>query len=243
LTGGEFACLFFIIGRTWGFNKKADYISFGQIAEGTRLSRRSCIKIVSVLIKRQFIVIERSGYRNKYLFNKHYDTWINSEPQDTSELESTSEPQDTTLVNHRTLGSEPQDTRNGELQDTHKRKKETILKKHIKKVYGEFANVLLTDRDYQLLVERFTEPIAKEWIETLSSGMAANPKKYKYEDHRAAILQWERRDRKEVQQNGAYRGNAKRTGTKLPDRNNGYTEPPYDSRLDPKSPDYIGADS
>lgn len=74
--------------------------------------------------------------------------------------------------------------------------KDTIQKKE----YGEFTNVLLTDRDYQLLVERFTEPIAKEWIETLSSGMAANPKKYKYDDHRAAILQWERRDRKESQQ-------------------------------------------
>ena len=64
-----------------------------------------------------------------------------------------------------------------------------------KKQFGEFKNVLLTDRDYELLVKRFTEPIAKEWIETLSSGKATN-RKYKYDNDRAAILQWERMDKK-----------------------------------------------
>ena len=59
----------------------------------------------------------------------------------------------------------------------------------IKREYGEFKNVLLTDDDYKKL----EEINALSQIENLSSYMASTGKKYK--DHYATILNWERRDK------------------------------------------------
>ena len=60
---------------------------------------------------------------------------------------------------------------------------------NIKREYGEFKNVLLTDDDYKKL----EEINALSQIENLSSYMASTGKKYK--DHYATILNWERRDK------------------------------------------------
>lgn len=60
---------------------------------------------------------------------------------------------------------------------------------NIKREYGEFKNVLLTDDEYKKLEEKN----ALSQIENLSSYMASIGKKYK--DHYATILNWERRDK------------------------------------------------
>jgi len=59
-----------------------------------------------------------------------------------------------------------------------------------KKQYGEFKNVLLTDRDYELLKERFNSSLPGR-IEKLSAYMQGNAKTAKkYTDHRAVIISW-----------------------------------------------------
>lgn len=85
-----------------------------------------------------------------------------------------------------------------------KETKETKLKRETpqKTTYGEFKNVLLFPEEYEKLVDKFGDSDAKQWIETLSSGMAAKPNRYKYTSHYAALLQWERRDKKESTKDG-----------------------------------------
>lgn len=68
----------------------------------------------------------------------------------------------------------------------------TTTEKHI---FGEFENVALTVKEYDRLVARFGEKGAKERIEALSAGIES--KGYKYKSHYAAILNWDRRDKKE----------------------------------------------
>lgn len=63
-----------------------------------------------------------------------------------------------------------------------------------KKPYGEFANVLLSDAEYEKLVEKFGEADAVQRIENLSSAIAS--KGYRYKSHYATILTWERMDEK-----------------------------------------------
>lgn len=63
-----------------------------------------------------------------------------------------------------------------------------------KKNYGEFKNVPLADKEYEKLIARFGEDRTKELIESLSSGIKS--KGYKYKDHYATILSWERREQK-----------------------------------------------
>ncbi len=88
-----------------------------------------------------------------------------------------------------------------------------------KKKYGEFNNVLLTDKEYQKLKERFTDYTEK--IESLSAGLES--KGYKYGSHYATILNWERRDREQEKQSGTHRQNS----SKLIPRDK-YTKPPDD---------------
>jgi len=65
--------------------------------------------------------------------------------------------------------------------------------KYIKRKYGEFNNVLLTDGEYPKLIERFGEQQAKDLIEKLSTYLASKGKRYK--SHYATILNWQRRDK------------------------------------------------
>ncbi len=80
-----------------------------------------------------------------------------------------------------------------------------ILKKDIKKdiaskkAYGEFNNVLLTDTEYQKLKDKFNDSLSEK-VESLSGGIAS--KGYKYKSHYAAILNWDRMDKKRGQNGG-----------------------------------------
>ena len=73
------------------------------------------------------------------------------------------------------------------------KKLKTILPK--KDIYGEFQNVKLTKEEYEKLVIKFGDVIAKEKIEILSSGKES--KGYKYSSDYAAILTWSRKDDKD----------------------------------------------
>jgi len=66
----------------------------------------------------------------------------------------------------------------------------------LKKPYGEFKNVFLSEEEYGKLLDKFGSNLADK-IEELSTGIAS--KGYKYKDHYATILSW---DRKKVRDGG-----------------------------------------
>lgn len=108
------------------------------------------------------------------------------------------------VAKHRRLKAGKEDVTDGNVTVTQqsrvdKRRKE----KNKKNTYGEFKNVLLSDIEYKKIVDRFGEAGAKEKIEVLSAGIAS--KGYRYKDHYATILAWDKRDKKEGE-NGARRG-------------------------------------
>ena len=78
------------------------------------------------------------------------------------------------------------------LQSKVKESKVNNKEKYIKRKYGEFQNVLLTDKELEKLNTAFSEAGAKLLIEKLSSGKQA--KGYKYKSDYAAILTWQRRE-------------------------------------------------
>ena len=69
-----------------------------------------------------------------------------------------------------------------------------IKEKYIKRKYGSFENVELTDEEYQKLKDKFKDYENK--IENLSSYIASKGAKYK--SHYATILHWSRKDNKEL---------------------------------------------
>jgi len=82
LSGSEYQIILFIIGKTWGFRKHSDGISYSQITEKTGLTRPGAINTMKKLEQKRIIVVDRKVVKgslpvNEYLFNKHYDTWLN----------------------------------------------------------------------------------------------------------------------------------------------------------------------
>lgn len=60
-----------------------------------------------------------------------------------------------------------------------------------KKRYGE--SVLLTDEEYLKLCEKFTKPVADDWIERLNEYAIQKARKFKeYTSHYMTILHWDR---------------------------------------------------
>ena len=64
---------------------------------------------------------------------------------------------------------------------------------HVKKAYGTFGNVMLTEEEHEKLLKEI--PHAGDLIERFSKRLAA--KGYKYSDHYAALLVWNAEDFKD----------------------------------------------
>lgn len=86
-------------------------------------------------------------------------------------------------------------TTNGHHKDTYKNEEKVEKEKKVRKnMYGSrFKRVLLTDEEYQKLVEQFGEGLAKEKIDSLDEYMESSGRRYK--SHYATILTWDRRDK------------------------------------------------
>lgn len=87
-----------------------------------------------------------------------------------------------------------QTTNKRQTNDNIKEYKEEKKEKEIKRVYGTFSNVLLTDDEYQKLKDKYND--YEEKIDRLSSYIASKGAKYK--SHYATILNWAREDDKNV---------------------------------------------
>jgi hypothetical protein len=62
-----------------------------------------------------------------------------------------------------------------------------------KKIYGSLNNVLLTEKEYNKLVEEYEENIINKYIESLSTYLP-NRKGKPYKDHNAVIRNWLNKD-------------------------------------------------
>lgn len=74
LTGSEFRCVFYLLRKTYGWNKKEDRISLSQWAEGTDTKRNHVMSILNGLIAKK-IIYKLDGYIPTYGFNKYTDEW------------------------------------------------------------------------------------------------------------------------------------------------------------------------
>lgn len=91
LTGCEYQIALFVINQTWGYRKSFDDISITQFMGITGRSRQGVIETLHKLEAKKIVYIDRQVVNhslpvNRYLFNKHYDTWttLTSQPQFTT---------------------------------------------------------------------------------------------------------------------------------------------------------------
>lgn len=77
LLGAEYQIVFFVIRKTYGYQKKADRISLTQFEKATGLSRPTVVKTLKNLVSRN--ILSRS-VNLIYSFNKNYETWVVNTP-------------------------------------------------------------------------------------------------------------------------------------------------------------------
>lgn len=77
LSGQELRVSLFILRKTWGFNKKEDYISLSQIGKAIQASKIRCSQIVNSLQLMKILTVKENinGKTKKYMFNKDYEQW------------------------------------------------------------------------------------------------------------------------------------------------------------------------
>lgn len=86
-SGAEYQVLLCVIDRTWGFNKLEDMIPMAQFETSTGLDRRYISRVLHDLEEAHIVLPQRikqggRGHGNTYMFNKHWDTWINPETKE-----------------------------------------------------------------------------------------------------------------------------------------------------------------
>ncbi|MBS3809779.1 MAG: replication protein [Desulfobacterales bacterium] len=118
LAGQEYQVVLAVGRKTYGFGKKADMISYGQIAKMTGLDRRRVNQIIKNLNKRKILGVTNNGDREPLTIwiNKDYEQW-----EAVTKNGDTPNNGDRGVPNN---GVKPVPN-NGD----HKRKKETIQKK------------------------------------------------------------------------------------------------------------------
>lgn len=77
IPGEAMQILFFILRKTYGWNKKSDNISHSQFVKGTGIIRQHITRNIKKLEEMGLIVVTNNGYKNgaEYRFNKDYRKW------------------------------------------------------------------------------------------------------------------------------------------------------------------------
>jgi len=203
LPGSVYQIVLTVIDRTWGFGKHDAPISLKDFTDATGLSRQGAIAAIKEAENLRIIIVSRATTTASiYLLNKHYDTWLASQPQLTSEdvqlvnpnlpdqstpVDQSSQPQLTSASQVATPAAEP-------IKKEKETIKETIKESGPKKKRCLFDNILMTEPEYNKLVAQFGEDGTRDRLENLSLYKKSRGKKYA-SDY-ATILTWEKKDRK-----------------------------------------------
>lgn len=75
LSGREFRVLYVVIRRTYGFQKRIDWIALSQIVDATGIAKENVSRIISGLCEKQVIVREGDGYTKKIGINPQLTEW------------------------------------------------------------------------------------------------------------------------------------------------------------------------
>ncbi|MCF7843890.1 replication protein [Candidatus Gracilibacteria bacterium] len=77
LLGAEFQILLFIVTKTYGFNKKKDWISLSQFEKGTGLSRPTVVKSLKNLVIKKLVY---KSEKFEFWLNKDWEQWVVKTP-------------------------------------------------------------------------------------------------------------------------------------------------------------------
>jgi len=87
IPGQEMQLLWVLLRKTWGWNRKSDYISLSQWARSTGIKRTKCAALLNSLIAKKVVIKDSpqkgTGKASRYRFNKDFETWKASPQKET----------------------------------------------------------------------------------------------------------------------------------------------------------------
>ena len=182
-TPAEFKVLIAICRKTIGWHKTSDRISYSQLEEMTGLSRNGIAATTMGLTEKKIITRYKTKFGYRYDIN--YDIPLSS--TDTIPVNSIGNiPVDSTDVPNNSMPIPLIDTtKDTNAKDTNTKKKK---EKSVKHKYGEYKHVLLTNDQYNKLVEEMGKDATEYWIKKVDEGIEI--KGYKYKNHYLVIKKW-----------------------------------------------------
>ncbi len=81
LSGREYAIILCVIRKTYGFNKKEDWISYGKFEKFTGLTRSCVYRAIEGLVAKKLLVADKQLGQTIYSLNKRYLEWVVADKQ------------------------------------------------------------------------------------------------------------------------------------------------------------------
>jgi len=206
LSAYEWQVLWAIMRKTYGWNRKTDFISLTQFEKLTNIPAHHVAHTLSKLVNKNMIIKHNTSKVMEYGLQKDYTKWtelnktipLPIEVLPNQVLHEQVLPKQVLheQVLHETptgstqIGTASVPTGSTQTGTNKRHIKDNIQKTYIQPLLGEFKNIQLTQEEYDKLVVRFGETITKDKIEELSIGIES--KGYKCKSHYATILSWDR---------------------------------------------------
>lgn len=147
LNATEYQVVLFVIRKTWGWNKKEDWISLSSFEKITGKTKQSIINATSQLVKKNILVKKTiPGIKTSYLFNKDFSSWV---------VKETLPVKETLLVKKTLIGGKENFT--GVVKKT-LHTKDTITKDTIQKKYISIYK--LNNTHFENIAKKYNVPIS-----------------------------------------------------------------------------------
>lgn len=183
-------------GKAFHVKRGQKIISIRKLAEHWNWSRDRVSRYLKLL--EDLKMIERkSTNRMTLLTIINYDFYQGRSDTNKDTDKDTHKDTDGTVTSPQTGHSQGQSQGTNNNIKNDKEIEEEKEKKEEKNIYGTFGNVRLSDREYEKLQERFPDDY-EDRINALSEYMRSKHKTYS--DHYATILSWDRREKRQGQQ-------------------------------------------
>ncbi len=207
LAGQEFQIVLYIIRKTYGFNKKCDFISMSQIAKATGIKRSLVARILKNLKEKHVIGVTQNdnSFVNCLYFSKDYERWkvlhkkitvlhkkITLLPKKVIDSRSCEKG---VTQNDNSIEISQNDVKGVTQNDAHKRKNTNTKKEERIHIVDKFVKPTIEEIT-SYCQERNNSVTPQAWLDHyISNGwkVGKNPMK----DWQAAVRTWEHRKEKE----------------------------------------------
>ena len=76
LTGCQFRVLLFIVRKTYGFNKKTDWIAYSKFQNSLGVGPSTIMRSLEALLARRVVLADKQVGKTVYGLNKHFSEWV-----------------------------------------------------------------------------------------------------------------------------------------------------------------------